>query len=133
MTGHKKITSLLLGLLLLGVMFGGIFHVSHEMSISNEQGGCSFMSPTESVCSMTALDHITAWKNIYTTTVPALFTLSALLIFAIVLIALPPHVLKRNIYRLPQLFRYHYTHHYTFPHRPLQELFSSGILHPKLH
>jgi len=128
-----KITTLLFGFLLLGVMFGGIFHVSHELSMNDASGGCSFMSPTESVCSMSALDHLAAWKDVFTTVIPAVFILGTLLALAIILIATPPHILKRNAYRLPQLFRYHYTQHYTFPHRPLQELFASGILHPKLH
>lgn len=117
----------------LGVMFLSLFHVPAGMGMSGGVStGCPFMSHEEVICSMSTLDHLTAWKSAFTATTQSL---ALLLVTAAALALVPsvaPHLLSRSRFRDVVYTQYPKERTYTFSYRPLQELFSSGILHPKI-
>ena len=98
-------------------------------------GDCVFTGNHESMCSMSILDHITAWQSVF---VSALVVFFAVLLIANVrgMTQIAPHLLRRIfLHTIPvaQRLRYERFRIYTYLHRALQELFARGILHPKLH
>lgn len=127
----RKVTTIALTILFLGIMFGGLFQASSTMGAVGEMSGCSFMSAGESLCSMSVLDHLEAWKIIFLTILPTLTLLLTLGITAMIVVLVAPHVLLTYIRPAPS-FRYLLERTYTFTSRALQDLFSNGILHPKL-
>ncbi|MDC1205654.1 hypothetical protein N8083_02290 [Candidatus Pacebacteria bacterium] len=134
MTWITKILSAILLVLFLGTMFFSLFHVSSGMEMSGTMGmsDCPFMSHEEVLCSMNFTDHISAWKTAFLSITP---TLTILLLAAgtIALIAsIAPNLLLKPRYAIPILRKHIQERTYTFSYRPLQELFSNGILHPKL-
>jgi len=116
----------------LSVLFLSLFHMPAGMDMSGNMSDCPFMSHEEVLCSMNTLDHISAWKSAFTATAPSFALLLLSLIVVAVVITLAPNLLLRQRYRLQPLSREIRNRIYTFSYRPLQELFSSGILHPKL-
>ncbi|KND51884.1 MAG: hypothetical protein ABA06_01325 [Parcubacteria bacterium C7867-001] len=91
------------------------------MPMDHSMGGCPFMQGEASLCSMSILDHLTNWQQTFA------ITLVEVLTFAIPVLAVAwlwltvlkperPPGYRRRFYPAPPL---------------LQELFSSGILHPK--
>ena len=93
--------------------------VHHDM-----MGGCPFMPGEEAMCPMDATAHITAWQNMFATTLPDIFII---LLVAVVVVSLwqdwypPPERVPIPLYKRR-----------TRPIIPLyQELFSNGILHGK--
>jgi hypothetical protein len=116
-------------------MFGGLFHTSMSMDMGKSGGisDCPFMSHGEVLCSMSVFDHFGAWKDAFTAIAPTFLTLLATLAAVAVAISIAPNL------ALPQKLLYTRLQvsniiDRTFKHsvRPLQELFSNGILHPKL-
>ena len=91
----------------------------------HHEPGCPFMPGEQAICAMTALDHISAWQNAFTVTLPTLFTylLLAVAVLFVWKYYNPPDLFVR---RLP-LRRSE--DHVSVP--LYQELFSSGILNPK--
>ena len=103
----------------------GMFAISgmdhHHMT------GCPFMPGEQAICQMDAFDHITAWQNAFTAVVPSFVVL--LLVALVLYISFrwldhPPnatnkiHLRVGNIrIKIPNLY---------------QELFSNGILNPKI-
>jgi hypothetical protein len=119
-------------LFLLGVMFVGLYHMSIGNDISGKMTGCPSVSHEEVICPLKLADHIESWQGVFLSVVPA-FTLMALAAGAItLLVSIAPNLLLRRRYAEPVLRKYRQEHTYAFSYRPLQELFSSGILHPKL-
>ncbi|MES2225754.1 MAG: hypothetical protein V4480_03020 [Patescibacteria group bacterium] len=92
------------------------------MPMDHSTGGCPFMKGETSICPMSVLDHITSWQSTFTITLVEILTF-ALPIFALALIWLilpkPEHPpgYRRRSYPVPPL---------------LQELFSSGLLNPRV-
>lgn len=119
-------------LVFLGTMFGGLFHMTSAMDMSGDMSGCAFMTHGEAICSMNTLDHISAWKSAFTAITPSLTLLLLALAAVAIVLAVAPNLLLRQRYRPQILPREVRDRIYTFSYRPLQELFSSGILHPKL-
>jgi len=129
---RKSIATAILMILFLGVMFGGLFHMSTGMDMSDSMTDCPFMSSGEVLCSMNPTDHISAWKSAFLSVIPAL-TLLMLAVGVVALLAsVAPNLLLKRRYAEPILHNYIQERTYTFSYRPYQELFSSGILHPKL-
>jgi len=127
---RKSIIAVTLATLFLGVMFASLFHMSGGMNMSGGMVDCPFASSQEALCTMTMTDHVAVWKSVFLSVAPAfaLFFTGAVLLIVFVL---PNRLLKRQHIRSIQ------SNHgrektYTFSYRSLQELFSSGILHPKL-
>ena len=105
---------------------------SMDMSGGVGMSDCPFMSHDEVLCSMSFTDHISAWKTAFLAVSPTL-TLLLLTVGAVALVAsVAPNLLFKPRYAIPILHRYIQERTYTFSYRPLQELFSQGILHPKL-
>lgn len=133
--GHSGIQKVLwfgMTAVFLSVLFLSLWQMPVSMDMSGKMSGCPFMSHEEVLCSMNPLDHVSAWKSAFTAIAPS-FTLLLLTLAAVgVAFAIAPNLLLRQRYRqeiLPQEIR---DQIYTFSYRPLQELFSNGILHPKL-
>jgi hypothetical protein len=128
----KKITTITLVLFFIGAMFGGLFHISTGTDMSEDMMGCPFVSGQEAVCTMVVTDHISAWQATFMAVIPAfsLFMLGA--VGAVIVYSSAAHLFIKLSSGLLLLFRYCINKVYTFPRRPLQELFSNGILHPKL-
>ena len=129
-----KITAGIILTFLMGAMFVSLFHVPASMDMSGGMGmsDCPFMSHDEVLCSMSYTDHLSAWKTAFLAISPTL-TLLLLAVGAVALVAsVAPNLLFKPRYSIPILHRYIQERIYTFSYRPLQELFSAGILHPKL-
>jgi len=126
-----KVSGALLITIVAGTMFFSLFHMSMGMDMTSGMTNCPFMSRGEVVCPMNISDHLGAWKAMFVSTIPTvLFLLAgALLVSAI---ATAPYLVASKIKRLIVYYLQPPIQTYTYCHRALQELFSSGILHPKL-
>jgi len=118
--------------LVLGVMFISLFHMSMGMGMSGGMTDCPFMEHGEVICPMNVVDHMEAWKSAFLSVVPALTLLLAVAGLAVFIASVAPNLLRKIQYAAPPSSRWLQARTYTFSYRPLQELFSSGILHPKL-
>ena len=130
-----KIFGALLVTIIAGTMFLSLFQMSMTMSMTMDMttgmANCPFMSHGEVICKMGIADHLGAWKALFLSTVPTvLFLLAgALLVSAI---ATAPYLVASKIKRLIVCCLQPPIPTYTYCYRALQELFSNGILHPKL-
>jgi len=127
-----KILSFTLVTFFLGTMFFSLFHTSMGMDMSQGMMDCPFMSHEEVICTMNLTDHIGAWKSAFLSVVPTLTLLLAVAGIAVFVASIAPNLLRKIQCASPPLYRWLQTRIYTFSYRPLQELFSNGILHPKL-
>jgi len=127
-----KILSFSLLIFFLGTMFFSLFYMSMGMDISGSMTDCPFMERGEVICPMNLADHIGAWKSAFLSTVPTLTLFLAVAGVAILVASIAPNLFRKTRYSSPPLTRWLQTRTYTFSYRPLQELFSNGILHPKL-
>jgi len=118
--------------LLLGVMFTSLFHMSMGMDMSGGMTDCPFMEHGEVICPMNLADHVGAWKSAFLSVVPTLTLLLAAAVMAVFVASVAPNLLRRISYSSPPRHRLLRCKTYNFSYRPLQELFSAGILHPKL-
>lgn len=128
-----RLLTALFTLLFLGVMFGGLFHMSAGMDMSDNASGCPFMSHEETLCSMSIFDHFGVWQSNFLAIVPTLTLLLGALAATVVLLSLAPNLIfsKRKI--LNEIYiLYKKKEALFFPKFSLQEQFSNGILHPKL-
>jgi hypothetical protein len=82
---------------------------------------------------MNLADHIGAWKSVFASVAPTLTLLLAVIGVAVSIASIAPNLLRRIQYPSPPLCRWKEARIYTFSYRPLQELFSNGVLHPKLY
>jgi len=133
MIGVTKIVSFTLLTFFLGAMFFSLFHMSMGMDMSGGMSDCPFMSHEEVICPMNLADHIGAWKSAFLSVVPTLTLLLAVAGIAVSITSVAPNLLGKMQYISPPSCRWLETKTYTFIYRPLQELFSNGILHPKLY
>lgn len=132
MTMTRTVGAVVTGIFL-SVMFLSLFHMPVGMDMSGSMSSdCPFMSHEEVICSMSTLDHLTAWKSAFMAILPSL-TLLLLAIAAVALVlSVAPNLFQRQKYRLTLPTHYLKERTYSYSYRPLQELFSNGILHPKL-
>ncbi len=127
-----KLLSVVFLLVFLGTMFSSLFHMSMGMDMSEGVIGCAFMTHEEAVCPMNFVDHVGAWKTAFLATASSLTFLIVAAGAAVLIASVAPNLLLRHRYAIPILRKYIQESTYTFSYRPLQELFSAGILHPKL-
>ena len=123
MSQTTRLLSLIITIAFIAVAgFGLMAMPSHHHEV-----GCPFMPGEQVVCPMNAFDHISAWQNMFTTTLPTLVVLLLAIAFVVLIPwenSGPPRVLVRShLYRRDGP---------TLPPSLYQELFSSGILHPKI-
>jgi len=124
-----KTSSILILSLFLGAMFLSLFQMSFSTDMSHHgMEDCPFMSHSEILCSMNVTDHIEAWQSVFSSLIN-IFTF--LILSSVGTLALPAFFLKKYN-PFPPLYRKIRKHIYTYFYRPLQELFSNGILNPKL-
>ena len=102
------------------------------MDMSGGMTDCPFMEHGEVICQMNLADHIGAWKSAFLSVLPALTLLLAAAGVAIFVASVAPNLLQKTRYLQPAIRKRFRPRTYTFSYRPLQELFSDGILHPKL-
>lgn len=118
-------------LFFIGSMFVSLFHMS-SMDMHAGMTNCPFMAHEEVICPMNLIDHIGAWKSVFLSIAPALTLLFAITGVAVLIGTVAPNLLRRIIYSPPPLARCIREKIYTFTYRPLQEMYSNGILNPKL-
>lgn len=129
----KWVASITLALVL-GTMFIGLFHMSMGTDMSGGMTDCPFMVHEEVICPMNLADHMEAWQSVFLSVAPTLTSLLALAGLTVLLASAAPNLLQRIRYFSPPLLQAELKpRNYTYWYRPLQELFASGILHPKLY
>jgi len=121
----------LIGTLVLASFAGGALLSLAFLGASAHDGagmpGCPLMPAQAVVCTMTALDHISAWQGMFAA-VPQ--PLVAMLLAAFALVAAWPRL---ALALQPRGAPLRTTQESRVPIPLLQELFSRGILNPKLH
>lgn len=132
MSWVRKILSITLLTLFIGTMFFSLFHMSMGKDMTGGMTDCPFMERGEVICPMNLADHIGAWKSAFLSTAPTLTLLLAVAGIAVFVASVAPNLLRKIQYASPPSQRWLEVRTYTFSYRPLQELFSNGILHPKL-
>lgn len=115
------VTALLLLSLVVVGGFGLVLMTDHHHEL-----GCPFMLGEEAVCGMDILDHISAWQQMFSVAIPALFVLaySVIIVTACLWKFFDPPDFKLSVpssIRVP-IFRIF---------NPCQELFSCGVLNPR--
>jgi len=128
-----KILSFTLLMFFLGTMFFSLFHMSMGMDMSGGMDDCPFMAHEEVICPMNLMDHIGVWKSVFASVAPTFTLLLAVAGVAVFVASIAPNLLRRVQYASPPVCRWLQTRIYNFSYRTLQELFSNGILHPKLY
>ncbi len=117
----------------LGALFFSLFHMSMGMDMSGAMTDCPFMKHGEVICPMNFADHIDAWKSAFLSVVPTVTLLLVAVGMALLVVSVAPNLLRKIKYASPPPQRWLAARTYSFSYRPLQELFSNGILHPKLY
>jgi len=84
---------------------------------------CPFMPTQHSACPMTALDHFVAWQKAFQTIAPELF----IGILFVLLIGCVP-----TLQTVSAVFTFHHQRSNQIRPPPFAQLFSDGILHPKV-
>lgn len=103
-----------------------------DMDMSVGMTDCPFMSHTETICPMSVFDHMEAVKSVFMGTVA---TLVVLLLAGVVGLrgGVVPANLPRKLRQTIPLFLYQLKHRtYAYYVRALQDLYSNGVLNPKL-
>ncbi len=118
-------------LFLLGAMFVGLFNMSMGMNMTGEMSDCPFMSHEETWCPMDLADHIEAWRSAFLAVVPTT-TLLFWIIAILLVVTLAPQLLKLRTFRVNTYLERLRERRDGFIQHYLQELFSRGILNPKL-
>lgn len=125
--------SALFMVVLLSTMFLSLVHMTSGMDMSGGMSDCPLMLDKAVLCQMDVSDHLTSWKAMFLATPLNLILL--LLVSIVGVIAISCSVLFGQllpVWEIPlkNILKESSTN-YTV--RPLQELFSNGILHPKLY
>lgn len=119
---QKNILSIIILVAFITVAVFGILSITPSHT---HEPGCPFMPGEQAICPMGLLEHISAWKNIFTVSVPyaVLLILVIFLILSLWFLIHPPNYFFFKYKRLRQVGFAHITLY--------QELFSQGILNPK--
>lgn len=127
----KILTGIILTFLL-GAMSVSLFHMSMDMDMAGGMSDCPFMAHNEVICPMDLADHIGAWQSVFQAVVPSIVLILVAVGVVALVSSLAPHLLLPKRKPIPLSLRRLRERTYSFSYRPLQELFSNGILHPKL-
>ena len=128
----SRLGAIVILLIFLGAMFGGLYHMTMGMDIAGEESDCLFMTAKEKLCSMSLSEHFVVWQSVFTAIIPGLLLLLVAFAVIAVVMSIAPHLLIRKLCELSTLAREIQERMHSFSWRYLQELFSDGILHPKL-
>ena len=126
-----KVTASVILTFVLGTMFVSLFHMS-QMDMHGGMSDCPFMAHEEVICPMNLADHIAAWKSAFLAVTPMLTLLLAMAGAVAIIASFSPHLFTSKRKPIPILHRQLRERTYSFSYRPFQELFSNGILHPKV-
>lgn len=133
-TGKVLIILGLVAFLSLG--FFGMSHSTMNMGSdgSTTMSNCPFMSGQAVVCNMNPLEHIAAWQSMFVTTLQQNGSdLLALFLAALALALVWTRLLRPKFLPEPALaFSVIRSRELALPSSLFQELFSNGILNPKL-
>ncbi len=133
---RQRLSQILLSFAMMALLLAsvGLPHFGMAMSM-DEQGNMAmdcYMPGMTVACNMTALEHIASWQSAFASVVQQygstllLVLLSMAIVFAVwVRQQYPP---PRNHFA----YRHRLRHLHKLPQSSLQELFSNGILHPKV-
>ncbi len=127
-----KIFGVILITIVTGTMFLSLFHMSMGMDMSGGMTDCPFMSHEETICPMNIMDHIGAWKEAFLAVAPSFLILFAIAGAVVLVASVAPNLLRVIQYSPSQILTRFRELIYAFSYKYLQELFSNGILHPKL-
>lgn len=127
----KTITSTIL-LFLLGAMGVSLFHMSMNMNMAGSMSDCPFGAHEEIICPMNVSEHTGAWKSAFLAVTPVVAFLLACVGAVVFVVSVAPHLSASKQKPIPISQKQLREWTYAFSYRPLQELFSSGVLHPKL-
>lgn len=130
-----SITALFFILIVGSVLFINTLNFTHgfdEHELYEGMTDCPFMSHEETICPMTILDHISVLRSIFETILPNIVSIT--LIAGVLLITYLHTPKFKNLFRISTniLWRWRIFVTYSFSYRRYQDLFSQGILHPKL-
>mgnify|MGYP001567940350 CR=1 FL=1 len=129
----------LLILSLVAFLLFGFFGLSHSSMAMGADGNmimsnCPFMSGQVAACKMDILEHIATWQSMFTGILSHTgSTLMLMLVAALALAFLWAHLRWPPTNRVFASTRLLVRREYVPPAPSLQELFSSGILNPKLY
>jgi hypothetical protein len=130
---NMKILATTILVFLLSTMFFSLFQMSMVTDMSAGMTDCPFMAHEEVICPMNLAEHIGAWKSVFVSVTPTLTLLLAVTGVAVLVASVAPNLLQGIRYSPPPLYSWLRERSYNFSYRPLQDLFASGILHPKLY
>ncbi len=135
---NQRLGTTLFSLGLIALLFMSVVGLPHlGMSTSMEADGnmtmtdC-YMPGMTTLCNMSPLEHIASWQAMFTSITTKSFTLS---LFLLVLAAVVGFIWIKQVHSPPRELRSSTLllgRGYIPSATPLQELFSSGILNPKL-
>lgn len=134
-SNSATIQRILCGFFLLSLLGSFVFvylHVQGMTNLNMPMFGCPLMDDTAVVCNMNPIEHIEAWQHMFTA-LPQIGTL--LLIVLIAVLAFSLHRLLPRLWLSPTVYRFKSVVGIANEYRTrshLQELFSQGILNPKL-
>lgn len=124
------ISLVLLAFLIVGLF--GLFHFTMNMNDGGQTHGCPLMN-VATLCTMNPFTHIAVWQNMFISSFSKdIFSLLTLTLLVILFAFTPrgwgrgnktPSLSVRTWCPISQIF---------ITKNPLQEAFSSGILHPKI-
>jgi len=102
------------------------------MDSSGQMSNCPFLGVT-ALCKMNPMEHMAAWQNMFAA-VPSKTApeLAALLLLALFVVAFLKDIWNSKKLELVPVFSQRFREKTFVVSSPLQELFSSGILHPKI-
>ena len=127
-----RTTGAILTIVFLGAMFASLFHMSTGIDMTGGMTDCPFMERGEVICPMNLADHIGAWKAAFVSVAPTIVTLLVVAGAVAFIASTAPFFFSSKRKPIPVRLNALRIRTYSFSYRPLQELFSSGILHPKL-
>lgn len=129
-TTCMKVVSGIVLTFLLGAIFVSLFNMSMGMDMSGRMSGCPSMTLEKVLCPINLASHIDEWKAAFLAITPSITLLLAVL--GVVSVPLAFFLFTPKIKDVTFLFRQLLRKSYSYFYRPMQELFSSGILNPKL-
>lgn len=107
-------------------------HLSTTKPMASNMDDCPFMLHEESICPMDFADHIYIWKSVFVGVLPTILTIISILSLVVIKVRFIWELVLQKA-KTPAIRRQYREATYSFLYRPLQEMFSSGILNPKLH
>ena len=130
---YLKSILMTLTFIFVGTLFLSLFHMSTDMSMTNHTPGCPMLMETGTICQMDYSEHLSAWSAL-SLAIPLLLLMLFLLPLAKAC-AIACSVLFNQVSLVWKLlvFNFYQKQFPTYIVRGFQELFSSGILHPKLY